>query len=129
MRVSRSGFSLVELVIVVAIVGILIAIIGGSLGGGCAPVNSVKSVAARYDVVGTVQGQVGTKMFGGDQSGQTKYSVKLQTDTGPTIVNCTSTQCSSLGDGDRVKLSCFNEVHVGEPNEVECRFDSLLPAQ
>ncbi|NBS41403.1 prepilin-type N-terminal cleavage/methylation domain-containing protein [bacterium] len=129
MRHLRKGLSLVEFMIVVAILGILVAIIGGNLGGACAPVNGVKSVAGRYDVVGTVLGQPGTKMFGGDQGNQTKYSVKLKTDTGTTIVNCTSTQCSSLSEDDHVKLSCFNEVHVGEPNEVECRFDSLLPAQ
>lgn len=92
--------------------------------GGCDTWNAGKSYVARYDVTGTVRG-TGSKPFASE--GGTKFSVNLDTDAGPKIVNCTSTQCGSLLPGQRVLFSCFEEAHFMEPNEEECRFDKLLP--
>ncbi len=128
-RPLRKGLSLVELMLGLAVVAVFVALAGSALGGGCGPVNTVKSVTSRYDVVGTVQGQVGSKMFAAGEGGETKFSVKIKTDSGPKVVNCTSTQCGTLADGDRVQFSCFLEEHFSEPDEEECRFDKLLPAQ
>jgi len=122
---SRSGYTLVELMIVVAIVAILLALVISLLGNGCGSVNTVKSVIARYTIEGTVVAVPGAKMRMGEGT-ETKFGINLDTNEGPRIVNCSSTQCASLVPGNRVSFSCFEEVHAFEPNEEECRFDKLL---
>ncbi|HRH32303.1 MAG TPA: hypothetical protein PLK06_03170 [bacterium] len=89
-------------------------------------INPVKAFFMRYEVQGRVLDAPKGKTFGNAESGiTTKFSVRLQTEGGEQIVNCTSTQCASLAPGDKVVLSCFVEWHLAEPNEEECRFDRL----
>jgi len=91
----------------------------------CACYNPVASAVARYDVNGTVESAPSSKMSmimtkeGG--SGSQKYAVRVD----GTIYNCSSTQCSQLVEGDEVTLSCYREWHLFEPDEEECRFQSL----
>ncbi len=89
--------------------------------------NAYNGTLARYDVTGEVKAPPQGKTFGGgDTKLTTKFSIRLQTEQGEVIVNCDSTQCASLNPGDNVLLSCFEEWHLTEPNEQECRFDKLL---
>lgn len=88
--------------------------------------NGGKSIISRYDVEGTVTTAPGVKQKFGEGS-EAKFAINLETASGPVIVNCTSTQCSSLAVGQRVRLSCYEETHISAPNEEECRFDKLLP--
>lgn len=89
-------------------------------------INPMKSVFMRYEVQGEVLDAPNGKTFGNAKSGiTTKFAVRLETDDGERIVNCTSTQCASLAVGDEVVLSCYVEWHLAEPNEEECRFDRL----
>lgn len=127
---SRRGFTLVEIMIIAAVIAVFGAIIVSALGGSCSSVNSVKSITSRYDVVGLVTAEPRGKVMGGNAStlGQSKFALSLKNADGRTIVNCDSTQCAELQKGDCVQLSCFNEVHIGEPNEVECRYAALLSA-
>lgn len=83
------------------------------------------SVLARYEVSGTVDGEVQGKSFIQDGNSYSKFSVPLQTDSGKVIVNCDSTQCASLSIGDKVTLSCYQQKHLFMPNETECRFEKL----
>lgn len=114
--------------LVFGLVGFLLL---GAVPAGC--INTCNSVANRYTVEGTVTGEVGSKLnlTSGENgsSGTTKYSVPLETATGPKIVNCTSTQCAALQEGQRVELSCYEEFHFTVPNEEECRFTRLLPSK
>lgn len=91
-------------------------------------VNAVRSFMFRYEVAGMVEAVPQGKTFGSAESGMTtKFSVRLQTPTGTSIVNCTSTQCASLSLGDEVTLSCYNEWNgFVQPTEVECRFKALI---
>lgn len=89
-------------------------------------INPAKAVFMRYEIQGEVLDAPKGKTFGDAESGiTTKFSVRLQTEGGERIVNCTSTQCASLAPGDNVVLSCYVEWHLAEPNEEECRFDRL----
>ena len=89
--------------------------------------NKVRSTIGRYSLVADVLA-VPTSKFGVEGQRGTKFAVNLRLDDGTeTIVNCDSTQCSVLQPGQRVDLSCFSEWHLWQPNEVECRFDRLLP--
>jgi len=118
---SRRGASLVELMIGVAIIVIALMICSGGI------INGPRSVVSRYEVIGTVVGETGTKIKIGEGQ-EAKFSVNISTESGPKIVNCTSTQCAALQEGQRVQFSCYEEFHLTEPNEEECRFDKLLPA-
>lgn len=118
---SRRRASLMELMIGVAIIGIAIMPFSGSI------INGPRSVFSRYDVSGIVTAEPGIKIKTGEGA-ESKYAINLDTTSGPKIVNCTSTQCSTLQIGQRVSLSCYEELHLSEPNEEECRFDKLLPA-
>jgi hypothetical protein len=89
-------------------------------------VNGWSSIAGRYEVIGTVEGAPASKMsFTSGEKG-TSGSQKFSLNLGDRIVNCSSTQCSALVPGSRVKLSCYDEWHLFVPSEVECRFESLL---
>lgn len=123
-RSRSTGYTLVELMIFIIAIALVLAALG-SLSGGCGPVNTVKSVISRYAIEGTVVALPGSKMRMGEGT-EAKFAVNLETDEGPKIVNCTSTQCSTLQPGQRVLFSCFEEVHITEPNEEEYRFDKLL---
>lgn len=95
-------------------------------------VNGYRAVFARYDVTGTVMSEPGTKLrISAKRDGEAKFAVSLDT-TGDgaadRVVNCTSTQCVALPVGSRVVLSCYEEWHVVEPNEEECRFSRMLAA-
>lgn len=103
-------------------------------GGGLSICNSPRAIFGRYSVEGVVVGPPGSKSsftVGSRSSmgaGTQKFSVPLDTNgdsRADRIVNCSSTQCASLADGDRVVLSCFSEWHATVPNEEECRFDHL----
>lgn len=119
---SRRGESSIQAILALLVLLFLAGfILLGLMNGG-------KSLISRYDVVGTVTAAPGVKLKLGEGQ-ETKFGISLDTESGPKIVNCTSTQCSSFAIGQRVKLSCYEETHVSEPNEEECRFDRLLPAQ
>lgn len=124
---SRSGDPGPVIVTTVAVV-LSLVVAGALFAPSC--VNNYASVADRYFVEGVVSGPIHAKMqiagTAEGMSGSEKFSVPLVTASGKTIYNCTSTQCASLADGDGVRLSCFTEWHVFEPDEVECRFDSLV---
>lgn len=82
----------------------------------------------RYSVIGTVDAIPEGKVYNNGQRSVTeKYGVALNTDQGPRIVNCDSTQCGSLRAGRRVELRCYREWHLTMPTEEECRFKQLLP--
>lgn len=91
--------------------------------------NAYRPIFERYDVEGTVSAPVTSKMSmsAGEHgmSGQEKFAVKLDTATGPKIINCTNTQAGSLEVGDVAQFSCFLEWHAFTPEEEECRFTKL----
>lgn len=87
--------------------------------------NVKSSIFNRYDLVGTVDSPIGTKFTVSENSGTSKASFALQTAADKVIVNCNSTQCFSLQEGEHVVLSCYDEWHPFQPYEIECRFKSL----
>ncbi len=96
--------------------------------------NGLRSTIGRSHLVGDVTAvpaaKFGPGIVGSPSAGAnfTKFAVNLRLDDGTeTIINCSSTQCAVLQPGQRVELSCYNERHWWEPNEVECRYSKLLP--
>ncbi len=93
-------------------------------------VNGYRATMARYNIHGDVNGEVQSKMrvngAEGIVAGEEKFAVPLEAPDGPIIVNCTSTQCGALSEGQRVELSCYLEWHMFVPEEQECRFSRML---
>ena len=88
--------------------------------------NSINSVAKRYTIEGSIDGEVGSKLkLSSEGNGTTKYSVPLRIGSGRVIINCTSTQCDALKENDLAVFSCYEEWHLFTPNEEECRFKQL----
>lgn len=126
----RRGTTQIEIIAATVIVAILVFLAAvGSLLAGC---NVVRSTTEKYNVTGTVAGELGSKMsFSVGESGSAgtqKFSVPLDT-TGDgkmdRIINCSSTQCGALEPGVAVVFSCYEEWHPFAPDEEECRFDRL----
>lgn len=88
--------------------------------------NTYNATFSRYTMKATVSGPVsGRYVSGNNSSGYAKFAVPIETSRGLEIVNCNSTQCSALKEGDVVSLNCYNEWHYFSPDEKECRFDKL----
>lgn len=98
--------------------------------------NCYRSTMKRYDIEGTVSGEIGMKQRFNQEGGETKYSVNLVDITAPSrpsefrsdesIVNCNATQCATLRPEQRVRLNCYAEFHWIEPDEEECRFTKII---
>lgn len=126
----RSRHSVDPIVLLVLVCGVAFAVML-IVFAVSASINTVRSVAFRYEVIGAVDHEPEGKTFGSAESGMTtKFSVRLKDSEGRiSIVNCTSTQCASLSVGDKVQLSCYNEWNgFVQPTEIECRYDALITA-
>ena len=131
-RRSYGGTTIVE-VGVVALFGLFLLLLCLAL-----PLmfwNGWASTMSRYDITGTVNAPVAGKLKLAEGQGTEKFAVSLTDAQGSRlggadlILNCASTQCSSLQPGHRVQLDCFTEWHFWSPDEEECRFARLLPSE
>jgi len=118
--------------VVVASLGIIALVFGGSclkspLAGGDIP------IGYPHSITGVVEGEPSTRYVRSGDNGQEKASIIIGgISSVPTILNpglsggslyveCASTRCLSVHDGERHEFACRAHGRFFEPNVVSCK--------
>jgi prepilin-type N-terminal cleavage/methylation domain-containing protein len=132
---TTRGFTLVELMIVIAIIAMIGALIGAVLGPGCSDLVYPRGVHG--EVI-----RIASRQAAADQGMEEKFALELTNVTmadaevrrsagesdGSLLVECLSTRCAVLRPGDRVELECNRKVRWTEPNVVQCKLGRVQSA-